>query len=196
MHFLLKKSIEKYTHQKLSSDCEINFNELVFEKHFDKKDHLIEAGQYCKHIYFVVSGSCYSYLADSKGDTHVVQFALDGYWISDLYSFFSGKKAFYSIEAIESTTVLMINKENFENACATMPIFERYFRLLIQNAYVSMQYRLARTTSEQAEQLYTEFSKLHPDFLQRIPQYLIASYLGIQPQSLSRIRKKIATHKA
>ena len=88
----------------------------------------------------------------------------------------------------------MINQENFEKACETMPIFERYFRILIQNAYVSMQYRLAKTTSEEAEARYVEFSQLHPDFIQRMPQYLIASYLGIQPQSLSRIRKKLASH--
>jgi CRP-like cAMP-binding protein len=192
---LLKESIEKYTNQKLSSDYEKSFSELIFEKKFEKKTLIIEEGQYCKHIYFITSGSCYSYLTDSKGDTQVIQFALAGYWISDLHSFFSGKKSAYSIQTIEATSVLMINREFFEKACTTIPIFERYFRILIQNAYVSIQFRLAKTTSEEAEQRYKEFASLHPDFLQRLPQYLIASYLGIQPQSLSRIRKKLVSSK-
>lgn len=194
MQTLLKNSIEKYTKQTLTPDCESLFNSLVFEKTFDKKICIIEEGSACKYIYFILEGSCYSFLADAKGDPHVIQFALEGYWISDLYSFYSGKKAIYTIETLEPTRVLMINQENFEKACETMPIFERYFRILIQNAYVSMQYRLAKTTSEEAEARYVEFSQLHPDFIQRMPQYLIASYLGIQPQSLSRIRKKLASH--
>lgn len=194
MHPLLKQSIEKYTQQHLSSDCEARFNDLIFEKNFEKKSFLVEEGNPCKYIYFILEGSCYSFLSDAKGDAHVVQFALDGYWISDLYSFYSGKNAIYSIETLEPTKVLMINQESFEKACATMPIFERYFRILIQNAYVSMQYRLAKTSSEEAELRYTEFAQKYPDFIQRIPQYLIASYLGIQPQSLSRIRKKLASH--
>jgi CRP-like cAMP-binding protein len=97
---------------------------------------------------------------------------------------------------MEPTTVLMINKQCFDKACTTMPIFERYFRILIQNAYVSMQYRMAKSTSEEADKRYKEFSTSHPDHLQRIPQYLIASYLGIQPQSLSRIRKMMTSKKA
>jgi len=99
------------------------------------------------------------------------------------------------VEALETTRVLVLNKENFDKACAEMPIFERFFRILIQNAYISLQYRLAKTTSEEAENRYLDFSARHPDFIQRIPQYLIASYLGIKPQSLSRIRKELAERK-
>jgi hypothetical protein len=76
-----------------------------------------------------------------------------------------------------------------------MPVFDKYFRVLIQNAYVSLQYRLAKTNSVEAQLRYLEFSKLHPDFIQRIPQFLIASYLGIKPQSLSRIRKELSNKK-
>jgi CRP-like cAMP-binding protein len=75
-------------------------------------------------------------------------------------------------------------------ACDSLSCFDRFFRILIQNAYVAVQYRLAKTNSEEAEKRYYDFAKSHPDYLQRIPQYLIASYLGIKPQSLSRIRKE------
>lgn len=195
MNLLLKNSIEKYTHQLLSADCEADFNKLIVEKKFDKKTKLVEEGQYCKFIYFIIEGSCYSYFTDPKGEQQVIQLALEGYWISDLSSFYSNGKAIYTIETIESTTVLLISRDNFEKACASLPIFERYFRVLIQNAYVAMQQRLARSSSEDAEKRYIELTKSHPDFLQRIPQYLIASYLGIKPQSLSRIRKIIAAKK-
>ncbi len=192
---LLKDNIQRTIGLPIPAGNCTSFSDLLFEKTFDKKDILVEEGQNCKHIYFITEGSCYSYITDDKGDTHAIQFALEGYWISDLYSFFSGKKSIYTVEALEPTKALVLNKESFQKACDTMPIFDKYFRVLIQNAFVALQYRLAKTNSEDAEHRYSEFSKLHPDFVQRIPQYLIASYLGIKPQSLSRIRKELANKK-
>ena len=101
----------------------------------------------------------------------------------------------YSIETLEPTEALVVNKENFEKICQSSHMFEHFFRILIQNAFVALQYRLARTNSTDAEHRYLEFSQLHPEFVQRIPQYLIATYLGIKPQSLSRIRKELAERK-
>jgi CRP-like cAMP-binding protein len=191
----LRSNIEKtINHPITDSDLE-QFLMLMFEKSFDKKDHLVEEGDQCNYIYFIEQGACYSYIVDDKGEKHAVQFALDGYWISDLYSFFSGRNAIYNVEALEPTKVLVLNKANFQKACDTMPFFDRFFRILIQNAYVAIQYRLAKTNSEEADQRYEEFSKIHPNFVQRIPQYLIASYLGVKPQSLSRIRKEIGKKK-
>jgi CRP-like cAMP-binding protein len=192
---LLKANIKRTIEQEIPEGNCSAFSNLLYEKQFDKKDILVEEGTLCKYIYFITEGSCYSFIRDDKGDAHAIQFGLEGYWISDLYSFFSGKKSIYTIEALEPTKVLVLNKECFQKACDTMPIFDKYFRVLIQNAFVSLQYRLARTNSVEADQRYLEFSKLHPDFNQRIPQYLIASYLGIKPQSLSRIRKELSTKK-
>jgi CRP-like cAMP-binding protein len=188
----LRQTIEKTIGRKLpDSACEI-FSDLVHPKTFDKKDHLNEEGRICRYIYFIRKGACYSYMTADSGEKHAVRFAVEGHWISDLYSFFSGEPSLYSIEAIEQTEVLMINKEGFQKACDELPLFDRFFRILLQNAYVSTTYRLAKTKSAPAEELYQEFSAKHPDFLQRIPQYLIASYLGIKPQSLSRIRKDMS----
>jgi CRP-like cAMP-binding protein len=186
----LKLNIEKTIGKKIPEHEFAELNKLVFEKSFDKKVLLSEEGRICNYIYFIIQGSCYSFYTDDAGEKHAVQFALENYWISDLYSFFSGDKAVYTIEALEPVKVLVLNKENFQKACDDFLVFDRFFRILIQNAYVSLQYRLAKTNSEEAEKRYEEFSELHPDFLQRIPQYVIASYLGIKPQSLSRIRKK------
>lgn len=186
---LLKNHIEKKTNQVLSKNDIDQFAKIVFEKSFDKKALLVEEGDFCNYIYFLEQGACYSYLTDENGEKHVVQFALEDHWISDLYSFFSGKKAIYSIETLEPTKVLALHKEGFQKACDTIPAIDRFFRILVQSAYVALQLRMAKTNSEEAESRYAEFSKYHPDFLQRIPQYLIASYLGVKPQSLSRIRK-------
>ena len=192
MTTLLKNHIEKKINQSLSEHDFDKFTKLVFEKSFEKRDLLVEEGGFCNYIYFIEQGACYSYLTDEKGEKHVIQFALEDYWISDLYSFFSGKNAIYSIEVLEHTKVLALNKDSFQKACDTIPAFDRFFRILLQNAYVTLQQRMAKTNSEEGENLYKEFSKIHPDFIQRIPQYLIASYLGVKPESLSRIRKGIA----
>jgi CRP-like cAMP-binding protein len=170
------------------------FCALMIELTFEKKAQLGEEGKVCKYSYFLLEGSCYSYITNENGERHAIQFALENYWISDLYSFLSVRKAIYGIEALEHTRVLALSHTNFLHACDTIPLIDRFFRVLIQNAYVSIQLRLAKTNSEEAELRYEQFSALHPDFLQRIPQYLIASYLGIKPQSLSRIRKEL-THK-
>lgn len=191
----LRLNIEKTIKQPITDRDFEEFSKLTFEKSFDKKTLLIEEGNVCNYLYFIEQGSCYSYMTDNKGEKHAVQFALEGYWISDLYSFYSERKAIYNVETLEPIKALMLNRDNFEKACCTIPVIDRFFRILIQNAYVALQYRLAKTNSEEAEKRYLEFSKLHPDFVQRIPQYLIASYLGIKPQSLSRIRKERAHKK-
>ena len=192
---LLKTHIQRLLNAALpEGNCTV-FSDMLYEKPFNKKDILVEEGKLCNHIYFITQGACYASFKDETGEDHAIQFGLEGYWISDLYSFFSGKKAIYTIHALENTKVLVLNKESFQRACDTMPAFDKYFRLLIQNAFVALQYRLAKTNSETAESRYNEFAQLHPHFIQRIPQYLIASYLGIQPQSLSRIRKELANKK-
>lgn len=191
MSLLLKNRIDQTLGRPIPDPEFEAFLALLYSKTLDKKSILAEEGKLCKYIYFIEKGSAYSYILDTKAEKHAIQFALAGYWISDLYSFFSGMAGKYNVETLEPTEVLVLNKHNFEIACDTIPLFNRFFRILIQNAYVSLQYRLARTNSEDAEIRYREFSTLHPDFVQHIPQYLIASYLGIKPQSLSRIRKTL-----
>ncbi len=191
----LKSNIERTIKESITDKDLKAFRDLMFEKSFDKKYNLVEEGDKANYVYFIEEGSAYSYITDDKGDKHAIQFALEGYWITDLYSFYSNRDAIYTIETLEPVKVLMLNKESFEKACCNIPMIDRFFRILIQNAYVSLQYRLAKTNSEDAERRYAEFSKLYPDFTQRIPQYLIASYLGIKPQSLSRIRKEMVSKK-
>jgi CRP-like cAMP-binding protein len=189
---LLKANIERTIGGVLTEEEVATFSSLIFEKSVDKKTVLAEEGNVCTNVYFVIEGSAYSYISDPKGNKHALQFALENYWISDLYSFFSGRKGIYTVETLELCRLAVLTKESFELACSTIPVFNRFFRILIQNAYVSLQYRIAKINSEEAETRYEEFCKQNAHFMQRIPQYLIASYLGIKPQSLSRIRKEIS----
>ncbi len=192
MENLLRENIERTIAQSLTDDEYKIFAEFFFPKSFDKKAILAEEGKVCRYVYFILNGSCYSYYINELGDKNAIQFAIEGHWITDQYSFFTQRPGVYFIETLEPTEVLVLNKENFEILCKQNALFERFFRILIQNAFIALQYRLAKTNSEEAEHRYLEFSNLYPHFIQRIPQYLVASFLGIKPQSLSRIRKKLS----
>ena len=186
----LRKNIERTLGHPISDEDFELFYSNVFSKSFEKKTTIANEGEHCKYVYFILNGSAFSYYVNEDGDKHAIQFALEGYWITDHYSFFSGKPGIYTIETLEPSRMLVINLENYENLCRSSHLFEHFFRVLLQNAFISLQYRLAKTNSEDAEHRYKEFSELYPLFVQRIPQYLIASFLGIKPQSLSRIRKE------
>ncbi len=192
---ILRENIEKTIDQSLTDKEFETFTQFFFQKSFDKKSILAEESKTCKYVYFILKGSAYSYYINDNGEKTVIQFAIENYWITDQYSFFSGKPGIYFIETLEPIDVLVLNRENYDQLCCSNQLFERFFRLLLQNAFIALQYRLAKTHSEEAESRYLEFSILYPHFVQRIPQYLIASFLGIKPQSLSRIRKKIADAK-
>ncbi|WP_024772346.1 Crp/Fnr family transcriptional regulator [Aquimarina macrocephali] len=157
----------------------------------NKNEHFLNEGEVANYIAFIVSGGLYSYSIDEKGEKNVVQIALENYWIADLYSFLSREPSKLNIEAIVETKLIIINKDNFEKTCDTIPAFERFQRLLIQKAYISTLQRISGLTSKSAPQRYLELVTEHPEIIQKVPQLLIASYLGIKPQSLSRIRKQI-----
>lgn len=190
MEDLLRQNIQRTIGHSITDQEFEQFSKFLFPKSLDKKAILSEEGEHCKYVYFIIKGSAYSYFVNEHGDKHAIQFALEGYWITDHYSFFSGKPGIYTIETLEPSQILVLNHDNYDKICRSNHMFEHFFRILIQNAFIGLQYRLAKTNSEDAEHRYNEFSNLHPAFVQRIPQYLIASYLGIKPQSLSRIRKE------
>lgn len=192
MDQLLRSNLENTLGQPIPDDMFAKFKELSFEKSFDKKHLLAEAGTFCNYQYFILEGSCYSYYINEKGDKKAIQFALENYWITDANSYFTDKPAVFDIETLEPTRAVMLNRQNLELLCDAFPLYDRFFRILIQNSLASLHYRIAKTNSENAEHRYVDFSQLYPQFVQRIPQYLIASYLGIAPQSLSRIRKELA----
>jgi CRP-like cAMP-binding protein len=190
MSILLRKNIENKI-QKTFTDEEFETVLSFFTlKKLKKKDFLVQEGKMCTQFCFVESGVLHSYLTDDNGEMHSVQFGFEGYWISDLYSFLAQQPAIYSIEALEDSEILVLNQSNFEKLLDKSTKFERFLRILLQNAYVNAQQRIAKTFSADAEARYFELIEKHPDLSQRVPQYLVASFLGIKPQSLSRIRAK------
>lgn len=192
MEDLLKCNIEKTLGEKVPDAMIAKFMELSFEKSYFKKQFLAETGENCKYQYFILEGSCYSYYINEKGDKNAIQFAIENYWITDATGYFTNRPAIFNIETLEPTRALLLNRENFDILCKAFPLYDRFFRILLQNTLAHLHYRIAKTNSEDAKHRYKEFSQLYPHFIQRIPQYLIASYLGIAPPSLSRIRKEIA----
>lgn len=155
-----------------------------------KKKELLVPDDVCKYIYFIIKGCLRSYYVDVKGVEHIYQIRMDNNWISDLESFFSQHPSKYYIEALEDSQLLRISSEDLELLYKEVPILERYFRILFQKAYVNALERLNTTMWDSAIDRYNNMLKENPDMFQRVPLVYIASYLGITPESLSRIRKK------
>jgi CRP-like cAMP-binding protein len=155
-----------------------------------KKKDLLEPGEVCQYLYFIVKGCLRSYYVDDKGLEHIYQIRLDNSWISDLESFFSQKPSKYYIESLEDTEYLRISHDRLERLYAEVPQLERYFRILFQKAYVNALTRLNDTMWVSAVDRYNQMLKEQSDIFQRVPLVYIASYLGITPESLSRIRRK------
>lgn len=155
-----------------------------------KKKDLLVSGNICKYLYFITTGCLRSYYYDSKGVDHIYQIRMDNNWISDLESFFTQNPSKYNIEALEDTQMLRISFDRMEQLYIEVPKLERYFRILFQKAYINALKRLNATMWETAMDRYNDMLKEHPDMFQRVPLVYIASYLGITPESLSRIRKQ------
>jgi CRP-like cAMP-binding protein len=162
------------------------FEPVVIKK---KKD-LLVSGQVCKYLYFITRGCMRSYSTDIKGVEHIYQIRMDNSWISDLGSFFSQSPSKYNIEALEDSQLLRISHDQFEHLLTTIPNLERYFRILFQKAYINALNRLNATMWETAMDRYNEMLIENPEIFQRVPLVYIASYLGITPESLSRIRRQ------
>jgi CRP-like cAMP-binding protein len=188
----IKINIEHKINEKLTDEEFQKFSDLLQIKHLKKKEQIVVEGKVTSYIYFVSSGILHTFITDNSGENHTIQFGFAGYWLTDLYSFFSGKPAIFNIEALENTELYALSHRDFEKACREIPKFEHFFRVLIQNAYIHSQQRLAKSFIDDAEHRYLELVKQQADMVQRVPQYLVASYLGIKPQSLSRIRQNLS----
>lgn len=191
MHNNIRSNVESKINQKLT-DAEFgNIAGLFTPLKLKKNVQFINEGTVCRNIYFVEEGSTHTYIIDKKGKNHTVQFGFSGYWVGDMYSFFTGNGAIFNVETLEPSTIFAMKHVDFDKACSEIPKFEHFFRILIQNGYLSSLQRIAKGFSENAEQRYLTLIENQPDLPQRIPQYLVASYLGIEPQSLSRIRQRL-----
>ncbi|HEY8934574.1 MAG TPA: Crp/Fnr family transcriptional regulator [Cyclobacteriaceae bacterium] len=156
-----------------------------------KRQYALQHGDICKYFNFVVRGCLRLYKVDNEGSFHILQFATENYWILDLESFHKEKPSVLNIDAIEDTVVLRITRDDLIDIYLKAPKFNRIFRVLLENHFMQQQQRIAQLFSSTAEERYQAFLESYPHLLNRISQVQIASYLGVTPEFLSRIRKRM-----
>lgn len=155
-----------------------------------KKQDLLVAGDMCRHDHFVEQGCLRLFFVNDKGVERTTQFAIDNWWIADHHSLATQEPSEYHIQAVERSTVLSIERDAREAMLARHPIMERYLRLVYQRLHAAAQFRIRTLYGLSREELYHRFRTAHPEFVQRVPQYLLASFLGLTPEYLSEIRRK------
>jgi CRP-like cAMP-binding protein len=189
MHDLLLQNISKYI-QLTQKEIDY-FTSVIQIKRLRKKQYLVQEGDLCRYESFVNKGCLRGYHVDEKGQEHIAQFAIEGWWISDMYSFLTATPARFNVDALEDSELSCLGKPSLEELYLQVPKFERFFRIILQNAFIAHQQRIIANMSKTAEERYLDFMNHYPQLEQRVPQHQVASYLGITPESLSRIRRQL-----
>ncbi len=161
------------------------------EMEVKKKQNLMLHGEICKSMYFVSVGCLRKFFINEKGAEQTTEFAIENWWITDTFAFERQIKSDFCIQAVERSTILMIDNQQQELLLKKHPVMERYFRMIYQRAYAASERRIRYLYEMSREELYVHFSTMYPWFIQRIPQYLIASFLNLTPEYLSEIRAKL-----
>jgi CRP-like cAMP-binding protein len=184
--------VADYSSLKLS-DEEIEVIKQSFKlKKLRKRQYLLQEGDTSKYISFVIKGALRQYTVDDKGHEHIVRFGIERWWMGDYEGFMMKTPSRYNIDAIDDSELLQISYEQLEDLKKTVPAIEAMLKKIDQRSYISQQRRIHSSISNTAEDRYIELLNTYPEFLQRFPQNMIASYLGISPETLSRIRKQMA----
>ncbi len=186
---LLFESLEK--HIVLTPDDKALICDSIRERKVKKNQFVVHEGAVQKCTNFLNKGSMRTYFIDSSGQEHIVQFAIEGWWISDLQSFILQIPATFHVQAIEDCELLELPFENLEILYEKIPKMERYFRIITQRAFIAFQQRIVQNISMSAEERYMAFRTKYPQIELRIPQRLIASYLGISAEFLSKIKGRL-----
>lgn len=153
-----------------------------------KKSLLLEEGQVCNKQYFILKGCVRSYIINDKGNEQTLQFAIENWWITDYLGFQNQGLSNFYIQAVEKSEVISIDKESLEKLLEQVPRLERYFRLVLQKSFGASQVRIKYLFTMSAEERYHNMNNQFPEFVQRVPQYMLASYLDFSAEFLSKIR--------
>jgi CRP/FNR family transcriptional regulator, anaerobic regulatory protein len=188
MHKTIIQHIRKLVD--VSESEAVVFNKYIETHQFKKKEFILQESKVCKSLYFVEKGCLRMYFINKKGIEQITQFALDGWWISDYQSFINNTPSQYNIQAIEASDIVSIARENLDILLIQLPKLERYFRRMLQKDVAGAQHRSKLLYEMSKEEFYVHFSTSFPEFMLRVPQYMIASYLGLTPEYLSELRKK------
>ncbi len=190
---LLLQNIHK--HISLSEEESSFFTSLFTSKLFRRRTFVKQGGEVFQDTCFVNAGCLRAYTLDKNGIEHILQFAPPGWWMGDIYSSTTGNPGNLFIDAVDETYVLMLSKTNRERLFEKVPKFERFFRILIENAMVSNQQRMLDNLSLTAEERFEKFSLRYPALLACLPQKYIASYIGVTPEFFSKMRAAISKKK-
>jgi len=167
---------------------------LVFDffkpRLYRKRQYILQEGNTCDHLNYIIEGCLRMYKIDEEGNTHIIQFSSENGWLCDIGSFHERVPSSLTIDALEDTRVLQISYSNLVSLYVKAPKFDRIFRVLMENSFVSLQKRLLQYISSSAEDRYLAFMASHSHLANRIPQTQIASFLGITPEFLSRLKNK------
>lgn len=167
-------------------------NNHYVSKKIGKNEFLLKEGEICQSTFFVEKGLLRMFSIDKNAKEHIIQFAPENWLISDRSSLFFNENSKYFIEAVEESEVVMLQNDFFTNLVEKFPHIAERNNLLLQKHIRGLQNRLNSLLAESAEERYMNFLKMYPDIMQRVPQWMVASYLGITPESLSRVRKELA----
>jgi CRP-like cAMP-binding protein len=190
---LILKNIAK--HISLDKEEINHFTSLLTFIEAPKKMLLLKEGQVCRHLIYVDSGTLRAYCTDKEGREATIMFAVADWWVTDMYCFVNEKPAMMYIEAIENSCLFQISRKCWEELFNNIPKFEKFFRILMQNAYTREQLRIIENLSLPAEERYDSFLVKYPHIANNVTQKQIASYLGITPEFLSTIRKNKSKRK-
>lgn len=153
-----------------------------------KKAHILKEGQLCNTMYFVTKGCVRQYIINPKGTEQTLQFAIENWWITDYLSYHNNTTSHFYIQAVENCDVIAIEKSVCESLLIQIPKLERYFRIVSQKSFGAAQMRIKFLFTMSAEERYHHFNDLNPEFVQRVPQYMLASYLDFSAEFMSKIR--------
>jgi len=171
------------------------FRQHVVVKKIRKRQYLLQEGEICKSVAFVNKGILRSYLVDEKSNERIIQFAPESWFISDLYSFITNDFSNLNIDAIENSELVLVSQAAHEHLEKIIPEFFKFNYMQYRGAYIALQKRLTNMFTLSAEEKYIKMLSIYPDIMQRVPQHMIASYLGLKPETLSRVRKKLIAKK-
>ena len=185
----LLKYISNYV---VLSDIEVAFLEskLIFRKYL-KGQYIVQQGDICKYSCFVISGCTKTFYVDKEGQEHIVMFSIEDWWTSDMGSFITQTPADFNVQCLENSELVLFSYDIIEDLYKEIPKLERFFRQIIEKGLVASQKRIVRNFSLSAKEQYLYFREQYPKIEQRIPQYMIASYLGITKEFLSKIKSQL-----
>jgi CRP-like cAMP-binding protein len=183
-YVLEKSQVSASDFEKIASVCQL--------KKIKKRQYLLQEGDVWKYNAFVTKGCLRTYTLDEKGNEHIINFAVENWWTGDRESLMTGEPSIFNIDALENSEVILIGKAVFDQLCQELPAFNNMINEILQRSFNSSQNRIHSIISLSAEDKYLKFLEKYPHLPMRVSQGMIASYLGITPETLSRLRKRTA----